>query len=132
MVAIERFDISQVPDHKRPRVMEMRHYKSGTLAVHCSREDGSLWLFALGPRGGDRGHVVVPIRRADELAVWLDGDLSENFVGGAGLIRIRDGSLVIRDRKATKVFAMQLDEKDQAEFATCLREWVRAVPLAAS
>lgn len=67
---VERFNIDDVPDHGRPRVAEFRD-KCGRLAVHVERDSGALWLFAEGPAGGDRGHVVFPVRMAARLGEWI-------------------------------------------------------------
>lgn len=136
MVEVERFDISKVPDHGRPRVMELRG-REGILGVHCSRDDGSLWLFAAGPSGGDRGHVVFPVRMAGQLAAWLDGG-AENSAApsttGALWLDPRKADRVLGERMlvlahaggARKRWQMLLDENARDELMTALREWAEA------
>lgn len=141
MIEVERFDISQVPDHGRPRVMELRG-KPGVLGLHCKRDDGSLWLFAVGPAGGDRGEVVVPVRYAPQLAAWLDGEARGAMPSTMGVLYLDppdhwpsyrtwpDGAermLVVRKRAGlSSKWEMPLDAAATDKLLTALREWEEA------
>lgn len=122
-VVIERFDVS-LSDGTRPKVAEFRS-PDGTLAIHCSREDGSLWLFATGPRGGDRGHLALPLHRADAVTEWLDHpDTVLRASGHYMTLRVR--TLIVRRPGVTgKDLQMIFADGDMAweELQLALRTW---------
>lgn len=130
-VAVERF--APDPTAGRPRVAEFRH-RVGRLAVHCSREDGSLWLFATGPSGGKRGEVVVPLRRAGDLVAWLDADeRGKVFSGGRAYLVLRESpppdvaaTVVVGGANGTRRLSVPFDAHALAELRACLREWALA------
>lgn len=123
MVTVERFDISRVPEHGRPKVAEFTG-REGSVAVHCSREDGSLWLFAKGPAGGDRGGLAVPLESAGELWLWAENPTPLMPVGG-GWLAVRRGKLHVAAR-GRRALVMVFDDAALAELLTCLRSWAVA------
>jgi hypothetical protein len=128
-VEVERFDVNEKPDSGRPRIVEFRG-REGTLAVHVSRGDGSLWLFALGPRGGDRGTVAVSVPRAVALLAWLDGETTGFYAGGTW-IRWRetgDGEpfeLIVAKSVMGRHWRMRFDAPARDELLACLRGWAQ-------
>ena len=146
-MTVERFDIDEHPDHGRPLVARFKG-EGGALHVHVKRDDGSLWVFGYGPAGGDRGTWVCHLRRAGQLAEWLDGDISggewgiRGLSGGQGYVLsvadgegAREGMRKLRLRKlgslsARAVLSVFVKPEEADEFVTCLREWATAAALA--
>lgn len=132
MVEFERFDISTVPEHGRPKIVEFRG-DEGRLAVHCERDTGALWLFADGPRGGARGTVVFPVRMAERLLSWLeDGarNAAPSTQGVLWLDRADEGRrtvAVAADALRRARWRMALDEPATDELLSCLRAWATAL-----
>lgn len=130
MTTVQRFEPE--PSHGRPRIAEFAG-PEGAFSVHCNREDGSLWLFASGPRGGERGRAAWGQHRADEMLAWLDHDDRSPLFGGEGLIywfaRIEGGARVLQmdTQGARRGFGLHLDPAAVDEFKVCLREWAEAV-----
>lgn len=116
---VERFVPN--PDHGRPRVASFSG-PEGKLSVHCAREDGTLWLFADGPRGGARGEAVVPIRRAADMLRWLDQPTAL-MPTSRGVASLRDGELYLGAPGFTRPWKMRLDPAATDAFKLCLREW---------
>lgn len=127
MVEVERFDVSKVPDHGRPEVARFTG-RTGSVAVHCSREDGSLWLFAKGPRGGERARVTVPVRLAGDVLAWQERHVEGSPMPctGAGRLAIKGELPAAYIRGEREILYLPLGEAGAAEFATCLREWAEA------
>jgi hypothetical protein len=127
LVTVQRFDVSQATTSQRPRIVEFTS-PTGTLSVHCSREDGSLWLFAAGPRGADRGTLAFPVARAQALLDWTQDP--QKIIGGARyMMYVKLWTVVIK--KQTHVlrdFRMVFAEDEDAflELLTALREWAEA------
>ena len=111
------------PEHGRPCILTLTG-EPGQLAVHVDREDRSLWLFATGPRGGDRGRWVCPVTRAGAMALWTQ-DPGVGFYGAEHHLRIRDGELwlfrSVHDQRTW--FRMQLTPEAREMLLLCLREW---------
>lgn len=135
-VVVEKFDISLVPGAGRPRIVSFTS-REGELSVHCSREDGGLWLLASGPSHGDRGRVVVPVKAAESLAAWLDSECRDSFRSGYGdsctlmLGATTKGARAVALTKITTRYnasrwSMVLDADAEVELVACLREWVLA------
>jgi hypothetical protein len=129
LVTVERFDVSQATTSQRPRIVEFTS-RAGTLSVHCSREDGSLWLFAVGPRGGGRGTLAFPVARAQALLEWTQDP--QKVIGGAEYkmyvklwtVIIRKHTHILTDSDFRMVFAE--DEDAFLELLTALRSWAEA------
>lgn len=131
MTEVERFDVSKVPDHGRPRVVEFSA-PEGRLALHVSREDGSLWLFGEGPRGGQHGPAVFPLSMAERMLTWLDGGAqgaAPSTMGVVWLDRNEDErKLVIKkDAMHQRGLTMPFDSNAVKELTTALREWATLV-----
>lgn len=126
MVEVERFDITRHPEHGRPRVVEFRS-PAGKLVVHCSRDDGSLWMFAVGPAGGDRGQVILPVRRVADVEAWVDGNRTTGLGGGKGYLLMRGDFVLVRRIGVTRDWRMEFDAEGREELLTVLREWAAAV-----
>lgn len=124
-VKVERFTPN--PEHGRPMVASFTG-REGRLAVHCSREDGSLWLFAEGPKGGDRGTVVVPVRQAGAVLAWVDDEDAETMMPstGRGYLALRYGGVMVGVPGWSRDWRMKLDPVVREELRTCLREWANA------
>jgi hypothetical protein len=75
-VEVERFDVNSEEQRGfgRPRVVCFRVPKKGQIDVRVQRDDGSLWLWALGPAGGERGKVVVGVKRAAAVVEFVKAD----------------------------------------------------------
>jgi hypothetical protein len=126
-VMVERFDISLVPDHGRPEVVRFTG-QAGVVQVHCDREDGSLWLFAKGPRGGERARVTVPVRLAGDVLGWLERADGEYMPSTGGRLKVKyvgtAPRVVVLGREG---LSLPVGEEALGEFRTCLREWATAV-----
>lgn len=135
-VKVDRFDPDAVPDHKRPRVMQFTA-REGSLSVHCSRENGSLWIFATGPAGGDRGTMTVPVARAGDLLTWVgrSGERGAFQAGGASLslrgqypgVKVAEGErlLVVSRSTGRRVWRMRMDSEAADELLRCLVAWAK-------
>lgn len=142
-VTVERFDVDAVPDHRRPRVASFA-CREGALNVHVSRDDGSLWLFAQGPAGGDRGRMVIALKQAGDLREWLDvgsrprAEASSRrmpFGGGRTYLVLRDPpvrqpgvhvQVVVGVSGWTRRLILPFDVQGFDELMACLREWATA------
>lgn len=124
-IVVERFDINDEPTHGRPCIA-MFTGRAGQLAVHCDRDDGTLWLFAHGPAGGNRGRLALGLQRAGEVLAWLD-DPTTLLSGVHAWMTLRDGKLYVRRNGSTVAWQMPFDPAGLAEFEGCLREWAAAV-----
>lgn len=119
------------PTHGRPRVLALTG-REGRLAVHIQRDDGSLWLFASGPKGGDRGKVVVATRVADKLAAWIADECADTFhYTGRGWITLRPGpdgdrTVVVGTSGLSRTWKMRLDPASLAILVECLHGWATA------
>jgi hypothetical protein len=128
--AVERFKPD--PMHGRPKIATFTT-SEGELAVHCARDDGSLWVFAHGPRGGDRGECAWGLGRANEVLGWLDRDDRSPLYSSHGWLvvsaRVVGGGVILSMFKggSLRSFSISLDEAAHREFRTCLREWAEAV-----
>lgn len=131
-MGIERFNIDEQPTAGRPRVLALRG-DAGELAVHVLRENGSLWLYATGPRGGDRGMVVIPTRRAGALAEWLRDGCRNAAPSTTGALWIEDdgeGNLraIVAERAGRRDrWTLKLDAEMHAELTTCLSSWAETM-----
>lgn len=132
-VEIEHFDVNEHPDHGRPQAVGFSG-REGTLNVHISREDGSLWMFADGPSGGDQGHVVIPVRLAGQIRTWLGSDYEGAMpsTSGALWLDLRDDApgrtlVIARAAGVRRRWQMKLDPNAVREFDACLRQWSEAV-----
>jgi hypothetical protein len=123
-VTIERF--APDPSHGRPRVMALSS-KAGTLNVHVQVEDRSLWLFAVGPAGGNRGDLAFGTKRAGEVLAWTQAP--ERPLGGVrGYMVIRNGSLIVGMGGWSRQWQMKLDDAARDELLTWLSEWASRAP----
>lgn len=125
-ITVERFDISAVPDHARPRLAAFTG-KEGQINVHCSREDGSLWLFVQGPAGGDRGKLAFGTNRAGYVLAWLDARDNRVLSGGSGWMSEENALIRVGRSGLTRTWRMTFDDAALDEFRTCLRQWAEAV-----
>jgi hypothetical protein len=146
-VEVERFDVNSEEQQGagRPRVACFRVPKEGQIDVRVQRDDGSLWLWALGPAGGERGHIVLAMNRA-LMAVEFANAIhatDERYGAGPGLsggsnyaLRVRrpwkdraiDTETTDRLVSVTKgmgmaSFTLRFDEAALDELATLMREW---------
>lgn len=122
---ITRYDPDE--SHGRPLVMRIIG-EEGQLAVHCDRETGGLWLFASGPRGGDKGGVVFGLKAAADVAAWAQEPTERPLVfNGALLLRERaEGWKLHVVPRGRPMWTITLDAAALEELRTCLREWARA------
>lgn len=127
-VRVERFDPADSPTAGRPCVLRL-HGPEGTLAVHFERDTGWLWMFALGPRGGERGRLAVPNQRAAEaIAMIVSG---ERLYGGEcwmWIDRERERVVVRGTTVMAKGWSMKLDDDAVTALAGCVRRWADAMP----
>lgn len=130
MTAVTRHDPAAHPDHGRPCILELKG-KAGKLAVHVSRDDRSLWLFATGPSGGDRGRVCLATRLAPQLAEWLAGGCEGSFVLGGGSSNFMVGADVVSVWRITARYnraswEMPLEPDVRAVLVEALHGWANA------
>lgn len=117
-----------VQSHGRPRVAEFvvtrdTGRRVGELVAHVERETGALWLFAVGPSGGDRGKVIIPTSLATRLLRYLgDGEHAYCFGGTVGSLRIAGTAVTI----GGKGRGWAADFGDAAdELRAMLRQWAQ-------
>lgn len=126
MIEVEGF--TPDPTHGRPRLVEFRG-REGRLSVHVERETKALWLFASGPKDGDRGHVVFPVTMAARLVEWLAGGMRNAAPSTTGVLWIEgpraDERMVVvaKDALHRSKWQMQFDPKAESVLTTLLREW---------
>lgn len=128
-VTLERVPLN--PEHGHP-VVALLSGRDGQVSIHCSRANGELWLIASGPRGGDRGHVVIGIGRADAVLAWLDAP--EVLLPGSGNgswmalrgKRGREPGDILHIGGRGRGLALTLGDDVRDEFLLCLREWATA------
>lgn len=128
MTTMER--IRPNPEHGRP-VIALLTSRDGQVSINCARETGALWLFATGPYGGDRGHVVLGLSRADAVLAWLDAP-DGLLLGGASSswLSLRGKVLHLGGRAAARGgLKLTLDDDVRDEFLLCLREWASVARL---
>ena len=114
------------PTHGRPRLAALSG-PEGELAIHVERESKTLWLFANGPKGGDRGKVIVPVRHAGRLVEWIDAGGDQAFgPGGEGYMVLRDGKLVVSVVGWRRSWQIALSDVDREGFLGILRQWAAA------
>lgn len=124
---IERHDIAEHPEHGRPRILTIEG-KEGALHVHVERERGTLFIYAIGPMGGDRGRVVIGAPRAHEVRQWLRSG-ERPLYGGDGvylwLTNWRDERIVRMGKSSvsSKVWRMVIDDEAEAVLRECLTAW---------
>lgn len=71
------------PTHGRPRIAEIPTTR-GALHVHVERDSGCLYIWAMGPRGGSHGPLILrPARALDVVTDWL-ADRERLIDGGDG------------------------------------------------
>lgn len=125
-IKVERFDIAAVPDHARPRIASFTG-REGQINVHCSREDGSLWLFVQGPAGGDRGKLAFGTNRAGYVLAWLDAHDGRVLSGGSGWMSEENALIRVGRTGLSRTWRMAFNADALSEFRTCLRQWAEAV-----
>lgn len=126
MTVAKLFDPALSPDSGRPRVLEL-HGPEGKLAVHCERATGALYVYATGPRGGDRGYVAFGQNRAGEVLALVEGaDDGEALYGAGSWLELTAARVELRPH-AQHGWRMALVGDAREHLLTCLREWATAV-----
>lgn len=143
-VEVERFDVDQQPEVGRPLVARFGEKGKGSLNVRVQRDDGSLWLWAMGPQGGDHGHVAFGVNRARGVVDFANAITSTDgrygvgpsMGGGDYALRVRrpwkdraideettDRLVSITKGMGMRSFALRFDAAALDELRTCLRTW---------
>ena len=132
-VEVKRYDINAAPDSGRPRIVTFTS-DAGQLAVHCCRESGALWMFAIGPAGGDRGKVVFGLSRAADVLAWVEDPERRASVLYSlhGWMTIREKAergdvLTVGQSGWARQWHMPLDDAARDEMLLCMRQWATAV-----
>jgi hypothetical protein len=120
------------PTHGRPRILTIKG-REGEVSVHVDRESKALWLFATGPRGGDRGRWAVAPSRTTEVQHWLAG-VHEPIYGAEHYLRVveraRTGARVrqleLFKSAMGRWFTLELDGDAEAELRLAVGTWVEA------
>lgn len=144
VVTVERFDVDAEEQRAvgRPRVAAFSVPKRGRFDARVQRDDGSLWLWAIGPSGGDRGRVVFGLKRAALVLDFANAITASNDGGGPSLsggeyaLRVRrpwkdhavdeettDRLVSVTKGLSLKPFTLRFDAAALDELATLLREW---------
>lgn len=115
----------------RPAILKLTT-REGTLSVHVQREDRTLYLFAIGPSGGDRGMVVFAARRASDVLDWTSAGEGRANSGGGMLVWgefTGDGSrkLMVHAAGRRRPWAITLDPPAITTLIECLDAWAAAV-----
>jgi hypothetical protein len=116
-------------EHGRPKLASFSG-PEGELACHVSREDGSLWLFAHGPSGGDRGFVLVQVGEAHRLGAWLDDGPAGAFHASASRsswLELAAGSVTVASistRYNMKRWSLDLDDAAERQLRELLSAWI--------
>lgn len=117
-MTVERFERLD-PASGRPMIGRLR-VNGGQVEIRVDREDRSLWLFFLGPRGGDLGHMAFPLRRAADVFEWAHRD-------GAALVasdvRVEYSAGRLRWRTRGKAYALVVSLEDWVELRSALLAW---------
>lgn len=143
-VEVKRHDVNEQPDSGRPLVAQFIDEKGRRLDVRVQRDDGSLWLWAMGPANGDRGKVVLGLRRAADAIEFANSIRETDSRYGSGP-SLGAGEFALRVRRPWKdravdeettdrlvsvvkgmsmhAFSLRFDEAALDELAVLLREW---------
>lgn len=93
MSDVEFTEVVPTPDAGRPKVAALTSRRQGSLDIHLSR-DGSLWLFAVGPSGGNRGELHFRIADAPDLLKWMEAP-DRLLPAGHAWIKLEDDDTLI-------------------------------------
>lgn len=122
MTEVKLFDPARSPDSGRPVVLEL-HGPEGKLAVHCERGSNALYVYATGPRGGDRGYVAFGPKRAGEVLSLVAGaDDGEALYGAGAWLELTAARVELRPH-AQHGWRMTLVGEAREHLLACLREW---------
>lgn len=119
------------PEHRRPRVASYEG-EAGEIHVHINREDGALWLFILGPAGGERGRLAVHPDHRQRVAAFLDSDMADTLWGNAHGFSMAPTGSTDGSREAwlqrgfTRPWRMRFDAAAAEDFKDCLRAWLES------
>lgn len=126
MTFVRTFNINSLPDHhRRPCIAEFMD-SGGKLAIHCDRDDGSLWLFATGPRGGDRGKIAFALSRAGFVRAWCQQGCVGAIYGARHWVNINVDHVEIHPHGRAERWKLTLSPDARAELVLAIRSWAEA------
>jgi hypothetical protein len=115
------------PEHGRPEVLRLVG-REGSLRFHIDRATRVLVIYAIGPRGGERGYVSAQPVMAGRIVEWLDGgcDRAAPTSNGALWLEAEGAGAKLTLMMAAgwaRRFEMFLNFAQEVELRGLLREW---------